>query len=312
MGTVKLALLVGCITVQGKPSLVICTPLVMRMLRSLFPLLCLLLLTSCEETNLFLLTDAASDAVTAITLSDEQVRQLAQQARTRIDRQLPVAGTDTPYARRLRRLLDGLPAEESSHFDIKVYLTGEVNAFALADGTIRIYAGLMDLMDDGELLFVIGHEMGHVVEEHVRKKMALAYAASALRKGLAAQENEVGLVASSMLGGFVEQLTAAQFSQHEERQADLYGVAFLRSAGYDPGAAQSALKKLAALPGRHTFLSSHPAPQARIQALLTDGDQVSPTSRPSVLATALHFAQAMIAWLAGLIRTLLGWLLSLL
>ena len=32
----------------------------------------------------------------------------------------------------------------------------------MADGTIRVYSGLMDLMTDDELLFVIGHEMGHV------------------------------------------------------------------------------------------------------------------------------------------------------
>ena len=46
----------------------------------------------------------------------------------------------------------------------------------MADGTIRIYSGLMDIMDDRELLFVIGHEAGHVVKDHVRRKVQLAYA----------------------------------------------------------------------------------------------------------------------------------------
>jgi putative metalloprotease len=36
----------------------------------------------------------------------------------------------------------------------------------MADGSIRIYSGLMEMMDEGELLFVLGHEMGHVVEKH--------------------------------------------------------------------------------------------------------------------------------------------------
>jgi putative metalloprotease len=35
-----------------------------------------------------------------------------------------------------------------------------VNAFATADGTIRIYSGLMEMMTDDELIFVIGHEIG--------------------------------------------------------------------------------------------------------------------------------------------------------
>ena len=55
----------------------------------------------------------------------------------------------------------------------------------MANGTIRVFTGLMDLMNDEELLFVIGHEMGHVVRNHSRKKVALAYSTSALRKGLA-------------------------------------------------------------------------------------------------------------------------------
>jgi putative metalloprotease len=34
--------------------------------------------------------------------------------------------------------------------------------FATADGSVRVYSGLMDIMDDNELLAVIGHEIGHV------------------------------------------------------------------------------------------------------------------------------------------------------
>jgi Zn-dependent protease with chaperone function len=36
----------------------------------------------------------------------------------------------------------------------------------MADGSIRIYSGLMEMMDDEKLLFVLGHEMGQVVEKH--------------------------------------------------------------------------------------------------------------------------------------------------
>ncbi|GAB6194482.1 M48 family metalloprotease [Desulfocastanea catecholica] len=43
----------------------------------------------------------------------------------------------------------------------------------------------MDMMDDGELLFVIGHEVGHVLKDHVRKKIRLSYAGWAVRKGAA-------------------------------------------------------------------------------------------------------------------------------
>ncbi|VTR30443.1 Uncharacterized metalloprotease yggG [Serratia fonticola] len=32
----------------------------------------------------------------------------------------------------------------------------------MANGCIRVYSGLMDMMDDNEVEGVLGHEMGHV------------------------------------------------------------------------------------------------------------------------------------------------------
>ena len=45
----------------------------------------------------------------------------------------------------------------------KVYEVVDINAFACGDGSIRVFSALMDLMDDDELMAVIGHEIGHVV-----------------------------------------------------------------------------------------------------------------------------------------------------
>jgi len=221
----------------------------------------------CEDTNLLLLTDAGIDAVNAITLSDEDVINIAAQAAVAADSRYRLAPADSIYSRRLQNLVAQNLEHESLQFDFKVYLTEEVNAFAMANGTVRIYSGLMDLMDDGELLFVIGHEMGHVVKKHSRKKVVLAYASSALRKGLASQQNNIGEIASSAIGALAQQLTHAQFSQHEEKQADDYGVVFLQNQGYgiDPGV--SALNKLEELAGQHTFLSSHPQPRKRAERL---------------------------------------------
>jgi len=79
--------------------------------------------------------------------------------------------------------------------------------------------------------------------------------------------NEVGDIARSQIGGLAEKLLNAQFSQKEEREADDYGLVFLKNTGHEPEAAISALKKLAALGNSHTFLSSHPAPGKRADRL---------------------------------------------
>ncbi len=227
----------------------------------------LLCLAGCEDTDVMMVTGAGIDAVKALTLSDEAVQKLAKQAVEFSDGKNKIAGVGDRYGQRLQSLVGPHLLEGDLRFNFKVYLSEQVNAFAMADGTIRIYSGLMDMLDDGELLFVIGHEMGHVAKDHIRKKMQLAYAASAVRKGISSQNNTVGDVARSQLGGFAELLMNAQFSQLEEKEADDYGLSFLSSNGYDQKGAVSALKKLATLGDNHSFLASHPAPGQRAKRL---------------------------------------------
>ncbi|CAK8719575.1 Peptidase M48 domain-containing protein [Candidatus Electronema halotolerans] len=235
----------------------------------LFFLLLLLAATGCDSNvDTRLAVEAGVDAFRAVTLSDEQVRLYAEQAAAQADSENQIALPDNPQARRLAALLNSPLRVDGHDFDVKVYLTDDVNAFAMADGTIRIYSGLMRMMNDQELLFVIGHEMGHVARRHIRKKLVLAYAASAVRKGVAAQqEGGAGELARSALGGFFEKLLKAQFSQQEEREADDYGLAFMQSRGLDSEAAVTALQKLATLGKNHHFLSSHPAPAKRAERL---------------------------------------------
>lgn len=222
----------------------------------------------CDGTNVQLAAEAGIDAARAVTLSDEVVRQLSQQAAAQQDRSNRVAPPGHPQAKRLHRLVGPHLDEGGRRFNVTVYLDPTVNAFAMADGSIRIYSGLMEMMSDDELRFVIGHEMGHVAEKHVKKKLMLAYAAQAVRKGIAAQENLAGDLAASLVGGLVEQLVNAQFSQQEERAADDFGLRFLQKHGYDPHNAATALRKLATLGNDHSFLASHPAPGQRAERIL--------------------------------------------
>jgi putative metalloprotease len=118
-----------------------------------------ILLSSCEDTNVLVMTDAATDAVKAITLSDADVRNLAQRAAHESDSRHLIAPPGSSYDNRLRGLRADYSERDGYNLNFKVYLTEEVNAFAMADGTVRVYSGLMDLMSDEELLFVVGHEI---------------------------------------------------------------------------------------------------------------------------------------------------------
>ena len=248
-----------------------------------------LLFAGCEDTDIELATRAGIDAVRAVTLDDEDVKRLSARLSKQSDRKHTVAPPENRYARRLRRLTGEHGKYQGREFDFKVYLSPTVNAFAMADGTIRIYSGLMDMMDDRELLFVVGHEMGHVLEDHVKEKIRVAYASSAVRKAIASQRNETGEIARSIVGALAESLLNAQFSQKEEREADDLGVAFLKSKGHDARPAISALKKLATLGSGHTFLSSHPAPESRAERLRENDLSPRPDGKPSFLSRIIEW-----------------------
>jgi putative metalloprotease len=279
------------------------------MARYLLIILSALFLFSCEDTNVAVMTGAATDAVTAITLSDEDVKILAQRAAYDLATKHRVAPTGNPYDDRLRRLVADHSQSDGHSFNFKAYITKDVNAFAMADGTIRVFSGLMDLMNDEELLFVISHEMGHVVKNHSRKKVVLAYTTSALRKGLASQENQIGQIAGSVIGGFAEHLTHAQFSQHEERQADRYAADFLQAEGYQIRSAVSALNKLAVLARQHTFLSSHPDPEARAKKILQRENGEGEGQDP-LFGKLLQYGQKIVFGLFDVLRALMNWVLS--
>lgn len=226
-----------------------------------------LLLSGCENTDVMTAVDAGRDAVKAITLSDQGVYDIAAKSVQLADKQHVVAPPNNKYAKRLNGLVVQQFQDGNLKFYYAVYISPEVNAFAMADGTIRVYSGLMDMLNDGELRFVIGHEMGHVVKNHIRKKIQLAYAASAFRKGASSQNSAAGEVARSAVGGLAETLMNAQFSQLEEKEADDYGLAFLKREKYSTPEAVSALRKIAKLSKGHSFLSSHPGPEKRADRL---------------------------------------------
>ncbi|WP_147693522.1 M48 family metallopeptidase [Vogesella mureinivorans] len=228
---------------------------------ALVSLLSLALCGPAQAFGLNTLLSAGTDLVKSATLSDAEVQAMAAESSKALDKQAKVAAAGSPQAKRLAKIVSGLSSEDGLKLNFKVYLDKEVNAFAMADGTVRVYSGLLDKMTDDEVRYVIGHEIGHVKLGHSKKAMQVAYAASAARKAAAGSGNaNVAAFSESEMGELSEQILHAQFSQSQESDADAYAVEFLKRHNYKLDAAPSALRKLAALYGNDSsLLSSHPA-----------------------------------------------------
>ena len=199
----------------------------------------------------------------ALFLSDGHVLDAADQACALKDQITTTAPDDSLHATRLARLTEGLEAEDGLRLSFKAYMVNEVNAWAMANGCVRIYSGLLDIASDEELLSVIGHEIGHVKLGHTKAKMRTALLARGVRES--ATGAGVGVIAAGELGGLAEAVVNAQFSQKEERAADDYGYLFLLKHSHAPSAMVSMFRKL---PGKRSgLLASHPDPESRAKRI---------------------------------------------
>ncbi len=180
-----------------------------------------------------------------------------------------IAPAGSKYDARLQKLgkqlgnnINGQPV------NYKVYLTSDVNAWAMANGCIRVYSGLMDMMTDDELLGVIGHEMGHVALGHAaRRRCKRPIRVSAARDAAgAAGGSAVAALSASQLGDVTEKFINAQFSQSQESAADDYSYDQLRARKLNVQGLVTAFQKLAKLDGgKSDMMSSHPASTKRAQ-----------------------------------------------
>jgi len=223
------------------------------------------------------LAGAASNALTAATLTNDQVVELSRQSVEYMDKENKV--NTGAYKKRLDKLMSGITQVDGIALNYKVYETKEINAFACGDGSIRVYSGLMDVMNDDQLIAIIGHEIGHVMHKDTKAAMQRSYAALAARGVIAASGGVAGAVAASDIGGLAQSYMSAQFSQKQEFKADDYGFNFAVQHGHSPYSMATALEKLVELNNSSSqasavakMFASHPDSALRAQKMRAKAD----------------------------------------
>lgn len=222
------------------------------------------------------LASATGKIVTAASITDDQIIQLCQQSIAQMDAEAII--DNGTYAKRLARLMNGVNSAGDLPVNFKVYKKDEINAFACGDGSVRVYTGLMDVMNDEQLVAIIGHELGHLCHQDTKKAMKKAYMTSAARDAVASV-GTVGAIASSMLGDISEAFLQAQFSQKQEFAADEFGYEFAVYRGCSPYAMAQALEKLVELNNGQQasavaqMFASHPNSEVRAAKMRAKADE---------------------------------------
>ncbi len=148
------------------------------------------------------------------------------------------------------------------------------NAWAMPGGKIAFNRGLLyELNSEAELAAVMGHEMVHAAARHGAKGMerGILMQGAMIAVGIGAQNSDY---ANLIVGGaqLSAQLATSKYGRDAESEADLYGMQYMKKAGYDPTAAvalQETFVRLSA--GRESnfiqgLFASHPPSEARVAA----------------------------------------------
>jgi predicted Zn-dependent protease len=187
------------------------------------------------------------------------------------------------------RLAKSLTPDINKH-NWRIYLhnSDEVNAFAALDGIIIINRGIVEFCQTyDELALVIGHEMAHITEGHVKKqvlakktaKLVIEHISSfiAKKKNKRLDTEEISDKEISdkelfqLIFGLAGELALLKFSRLQEEKADKAGAMYAANVGYDTVKGYDFWKRMASITNDSkwtAFLSAHPYSQERAAAFL--------------------------------------------
>lgn len=166
----------------------------------------------------------------------------------------------------------------NAEWEFVVFESDELNAFALPGGKVGVYTGILKIAEtDAELAAVMGHEIAHVSSRHgaERTSQQLLVLGGALltEVGMEAKDvsDEKRELIRTVYGLGTTVGVMLPYSRLHESEADAIGLRFAAGAGYDPRAAISFWRKMAAASKGGMkppeFLSTHPSDETRIKNL---------------------------------------------
>lgn len=145
-----------------------------------------------------------------------------------------------------------------------------VNAWCMAGGRMAAYTGLFEQLQltDDEFAQIMGHEISHALANHTAERMSRAIAINigVVAAGVASDQHALALGGAALAAKLALELPNSRVAESE---ADEIGIELATRAGYDPQAAVTLWQKMGGLPGDRPpeFMSTHPAPENRQQAL---------------------------------------------
>jgi predicted Zn-dependent protease len=240
-----------------------------------FSLFWLLLLASCGGINLF----SIEDDIALGTQVDQEIESRPDEYPVLDEADFPDAYA---YLREIRdEILNTGEVAHADDFGWKVHLIEDdevLNAFATPGGFLYFYTGLIKYLDTEDAFAgVMAHEIAHGARRHTTESLTEQF-------GLA-------LLLEAALGGNLEivqeiaaGLATLSFSREHESEADEFSVIYLAVTRYQCNGAALFFEKLLAEGDASSppeFLSTHPSPENRVEAINAKAEALGCDTTPS-------------------------------
>jgi Zn-dependent protease with chaperone function len=145
-----------------------------------------------------------------------------------------------PQVDRVRGIVETLIPPYLEPDDVRIYVieNKEWNAFAMANGSIYVFSGLLNDLDDDEVAIVLGHELVHATHEHTRKQFKKQMWIQLAALGLAGAEEATiddknKRAVAQLLTVFAAAAWSNGYGRDLEDQADRVGLRYAYEGGWD-------------------------------------------------------------------------------
>jgi len=153
--------------------------------------------------------------------------------------------------------------------NIKVHILEKdnVNAFALPNGYLILYSGLIESTDNPEeLAGVISHEIAHIELNHVMKKLVREFGLSVLVSMSGGKGGGEGIKEAAKM------LSSTAFDRDQEKEADIRAVDYMIKAQIDPEPYAEFLYRLSNEENQSmqylNWISTHPETKERAEYII--------------------------------------------
>ncbi|WP_372941202.1 M48 family metallopeptidase [Shewanella sp.] len=220
-----------------------------------------------------------------LLFSDAQMQQMGAQSFETMKQSEKISQNkaQTDYVNCIAKRIVAVLPDQSLQWDVVLFESDQVNAFALPGGHIGVYTGLLKVAtDQDQLATVMGHEVAHVLAQHGNEQVSRAQLT-----GLGLQVADAAIGASGVankdlymaaLGLGANVGIILPFGRSQESEADIVGLELMAKAGFNPEKSITLWQNMAKAGGAQgpELLSTHPSHSHRIEDLQTAQIQVMP------------------------------------